>query len=288
MVLNGQESDWQPIHAGFPQGSVLGPLLFLVYINDLTEGISSNIKLFADDASLFTRVSNNVTETHERLSRDLERITEWAHLWKMHFNPDITKQAIKVIFSCKYAKTKPVHPPLFFNNIPVARKTSTKHLGLILDDRLIFSEHIKEAIDKAKKGIALMKFLSNKVSSAVLEMTYKMYVRPHLDYGDVIYHNQHAISMELLEKIQYQAGLVITNCWKGTSRIKLYKELGWESLSQRRNGRRFALYHKIINNYTPAYLKKHIQPFSPHTDRFKNSFSPFVPGNGLPFPSLLS
>ena len=99
-----------------------------------------------------------------------------------------------------------------------------------------------------------------------------MYVRPHLDYGDVIYHNQHTLSMELLEKIQYQAGLIISNCWKGTSRIKLYKELGWESLSQCRTGRRFALYHKILNDHTPQYLKNHIQVTHPRTERFSNSF----------------
>ena len=202
VVLNGQESDWEKINAGVPQGSVLGPLLFLVYINDLIDGISSNIKLFADDSSLFTRVRDDVNATHERLTHDLDKITEWAHRWKFRFNPDLTKQAIEVIFSCKYEKTKPTHPPLFFNNIPVARKTSTQHIGHILD----------EAIDKAKKGITLMKFLANKVSSTILELTYNMYVRVHLDYGDVIYHNQHTVSMELLEKIQYQAGLIISNC----------------------------------------------------------------------------
>ena len=149
----------------------------------------------------------------------------------MKFNPDITNQAIGVVFPCKYAKTKPIHPPLTFNNIPVARRASTKHLGIVLDDRLSFSDHIKEAITKARKGLILMKLLSNKVSSKVLELTYTMYVRPHLDYGDVIYHNQHMASMDLLGRVQYKAGLIIKNCWQGTSRIKLYKELGWESLS---------------------------------------------------------
>jgi len=162
--------------------------------------------------------------------RDLEKITKWAYQWKMKFNPDITKQAIEVIFSCKYAKTKPVHPPLFFNDIPVARQASTKHIGLTLDERLSFTEHIKEAIEKAKKGLALMKFLANKVPSKILELTYTMYVRPHLDYGDVIYHDQLSDMMKLIEQIQYKAALICTGCWKGTCRQKLYDELGWESL----------------------------------------------------------
>ena len=277
VVLNGQESEWEKIYAGVPQGSVLGPLLFLVYINDLSEGLSSNIKLYADDSSLFSRVRNNVNATHERLTQDLNKITEWAHQWKMKFNPDITKQAIEIVFSCKYSKTKPVHPPLTFNGIPVARQSSTKHLGLILDERLAFSEHVKEAIEKAKKGISLMKFLANKVTPAVLELTYIMYVRPHLDYGDVIYHDQHSRSMELLEKIQYQAGLIITNCWQGTSRVKLYKELGWESLSQRRAGRRLAHYHKILNNFPPPPLSKkpHSGIHPPHGSFFQLVF-PFL------------
>ena len=101
-----------------------------------------------------------------------------------------------------------------FNNIPVARKSSTKHLGLILDECLAFAEHIKEAIAKAKKGTALMKFLANKVSASVLELTYKMYVRPHLDYCDVIYHNQHYLSMELIEKIDGVEALIIDNTRK--------------------------------------------------------------------------
>ena len=106
VVLNGQESGWKKINAGVPQGSVLGPLLFLVYINDLTDNISSNIKLFADDSSLFTRVRNNANATFERLTNDLATITNWASQWKMKFNPDITKQAIEVIFSHKHCNPR--------------------------------------------------------------------------------------------------------------------------------------------------------------------------------------
>ena len=192
----------------------------------------------------------------------------------MRFNPDITKQAIEVIFSKK--RKEVVHPLLVFNGVPVARETSTKHLGVILDEKLNFREHISQQINKAKKGLALMKFLSRNVSSSVLELTYKMYIRPHLDYGDLIYHNQSAPMMDKLESIQYQAGLIVSGCWKGTNKIKLVRELGWETLSQRREFRRFVLYYKIKNNMTPGYLKKHIKPVDNRaTGRYKNSFFPF-------------
>ncbi len=126
VVLNGQESDWEDLKSGVSQGSVLGPLLFLIYINELTDNISSNIKLFADDSSLFARVRNILT-THSQLVDDLAKITAWAHQWKMKFNPDITKQAIEIIFSKKHVKG--VHPAIDFNGVPVARENSSKHLG---------------------------------------------------------------------------------------------------------------------------------------------------------------
>ena len=96
VTLNGTESDWRSISAGVPQGSVLGPLLFLVYINDLTENIKSQMRLFADDSSIFTPVKT-VEVTHEQLVKDLETVSNWGYQWKMVFNPDITKQAVEII-----------------------------------------------------------------------------------------------------------------------------------------------------------------------------------------------
>ena len=190
VVLNGITSEWLPLHSGVPQGSVLGPLLFLIYINDLTDNIESSMKLFADDSSLFLCVSKNqIIESHMQLLRDLDTIAKWADQWKMSFNPDITKQAIEVIFSSLYNKGD--HPPLQYNDIPIKRQPDTQHLGVILDEKLTFQKHIKESIEKAKKGISLMKFLSKWVNRKVLEQTYKMYVRPHLEYGDILFHNQH-------------------------------------------------------------------------------------------------
>ena len=93
MVLNGKESDGMSPKAGVPQGSVLGPLLCFTYINDLTDNISSDMPLFADDSSLFTCV-NGITQTRDKLVNDLQRISMWACQWKMVFSPDITKQAI--------------------------------------------------------------------------------------------------------------------------------------------------------------------------------------------------
>ena len=95
---------------------------------------------------------------------------------------------------------------------------------------------------------------------------YKIYVRPHLDYGDVIYHDQLTEMMEKLS-VQYNAALIVSGCWKGTSMDKIYSGLGWESLDYRRNFRRRSLYYKIKNNLTPKYmvsLAKNFQVSSHH------------------------
>ena len=243
------------------------------------------MRLFADDSSVFTPVKD-VQVTHEQLVKDLETVSKWGYQWKMVFNPDITKQAVEVIFSVK--KKKPHHPDLNFNGIPVAREDHTKHLGVYLDSRLNFSKHIHEAVRKATKGLSLLKYLSKYVPRKILNLSYKLYVRPHLDYGDVIYHNQREDLMHLVEQIQYKAALIVTGCWQGTSRVKLYDELGWESLSDRRWGRRLTLYYKIVNGETPAYLFDHVPNEAPRalrkfipkapitrTQRYANSFFPY-------------
>ena len=148
---------------------------------------------------------------------------------------------------------------------------------MYLDNSLNFSKHIKEAILTAQKGLSLLKFLSKYVSRKVLNLCYKLYIRPHLDYGDVIYHNQWEDLMKLVEQVQYRAALVVSGCWQGTSRLKLYDELGWESLADRRWARRLTTFYKIINGIAPAYLSEHI-PTHNGTDIFlrdRNARIPF-------------
>ena len=124
----------------------------------------------------------------------------------------------------------------------------------------------------------------------MLDLSYKLYVRPHLDYGDVIYHNQRDDLMNLIEQVQYKAALIVSGCWQGTSREKLYEELGWEFLSKRRWQRRLSVFYKIVNHLTPSYLFDHIpqqtfpnvllrsnitKPPASRTERYDNSFFPF-------------
>ena len=268
MVLYGSYSSYSTIESGVPQGSVLGPRLFLIYINDLEKNIKSNIKFFADDTMLFSIV-NDPAISANNLNHDLDIIQRWAYQWKMEFNPDPTKQANEVLFSCK--KSSPNHPQLIFNGIVVSKVNDQKHLGLILDSRLSFEKHINGKIIKAKKIVGILKHLSKFLPLRTLDQMYKALVRSHFDYCDIIYHspslqNQAPLGMTLnslmekVERIQYQSALAITGAWHGSSRAKLYEELGWESLSDRRMGRRILQIHKIFNDRTPSYLKDNLPP----------------------------
>ena len=133
---------------------------------------------------LFSIVKDPVVSANN-LNHDLNIIQLWAHQWKMEFNPDPTKQASEVLFSCK--KSNPNHPQLIFNGTTVTKVNDQKHLGLILDSSLSFEKRLNEKIIKAKKHIGIIKHLSNFLPLKTLDQMYKALVRSHLDC-DIIYH----------------------------------------------------------------------------------------------------
>ena len=126
VVLIRQTSSWRPVLAAVPKGSILGPLLFLVYIKDLPNDFNSKVKLFADDTSLFTIVKDN----------DLLEISKCAYNWKMLFNPDPNKLLQEVLFSRK--NKLQVYLTIYFNNMQVERTSFQKHQGILLNEKLNF------------------------------------------------------------------------------------------------------------------------------------------------------
>ena len=184
VLLNGQTLSWRPVLAGVPQGSILGPLLFLIYINDLPNELKSNAKLFADDTSLFTIVKDK-SESANILNNDLSEISKWAYNWKMLFNPDPSKPAQEVVFSRE--KKEQSHPGISLNNIQVERTSYHKHLGLILDEKLNFKQHVDSALLIMNKGIFVIKKLRYSLPRKSLLTICKVFLRPLIDYGDIIY-----------------------------------------------------------------------------------------------------
>ena len=165
-MLNGQNSSWTNAHAGVPQGSILGPLLVLIYRNDLSDNLTSNAKLFADDTSVFSVVYDVNTSAKELNDWALIIVNDWAFQWKMSFNPDPSKQAQEIIFSRKSKRS--THPPLIFNNNNFSQTYSQKHLGVILDFKLTFEEHLNNVLAKLNKAVGLLRKLRSLLARTTL------------------------------------------------------------------------------------------------------------------------
>ena len=216
MVLNGHLPSLSNIESGVTQGSILGPLLFLIYINDLSEGLTTNVRLFADIVSLFS-VVDNINFSATNLNNNLSKINAWASQWKMTFNPDPNKQALEVIFSRKVKKTS--HPLLNFNNKYVKQVQFQKHLGVYLEDKLGFREHLRNTFKKLNRIISLLRKLRHNLPTVPLVTIYNFFLRPHLDYGDILFDQTFNNSFhEKLESIQYNAAFAITGAIRGSSR----------------------------------------------------------------------
>ena len=176
---------------------------------------------------MFSVVHDTQTSAND-VNKDLKITNNWAFKWKMNFNPDPTKQAHEVIFS---HKTKEIyHPLLIFNNTNVSQSSSQKHLGVILDSKLIFDEHLKISL-KISKTLGLLRKLRNLLPRSASIAIFKAFVRPYLDYGNILYDQAYNISFHhKLESTQYNACLAITGAIRATSKENLYQELGLESL----------------------------------------------------------
>ena len=268
-------------------GVSIGATVFSHYINDLPERLNSEVTLFADDTSLFSIV-NCVNASPSTLNSDLLKKQDWEYQWKISFNPDRTKQAQEIIFSRK--KNATTHPPLFFNNSEIKLSSNQKHLGLTLDSKLSFNEHINDKIHQANKGVGLLRKVQTILPRSSLLTRYKSFIRPLLDYADVIYDQpSNASFAKKIESVQYNAALAITGAIKGSSREKLYQELGLEYLYRRRWVRRLCLLYKVLSTGQPTYIydflpplrsfRRHVNSFNlvcRKSEYFKNSFIPNI------------
>ena len=176
----------------------------------------------------------------------------------MQFNLDPKKQANGVIFS----RESKAHSylPLTFKNNDVKKYPHQKNLGIILDSKLDFDICIDNKIKKCYKIFGIIKRLSFSVPRKALLTIYKSFIRPHLDYGDILYDKPGNQNFQnKLEKVQYKACLAITGAIQGTSRQKIYDELGLHTLIERRWRSKLTFFYKIVNGLLPKYLYSYLK-----------------------------
>ncbi|MCG8046167.1 MAG: reverse transcriptase domain-containing protein [Candidatus Thiodiazotropha endolucinida] len=254
VVLPGGSSAWTPIKAGVPQGSILGPIMFLLYINDIVENIDSSIRLFADDTSLYIVVDDPI-QAAESLNSDLEKVSRWAKQWLVTFNP---AKSESILFSRKV--NKPYHPPVLMDQTQINEVSSHKHLGIIFSNDCSWHDHIEHIKTKAWARINVMRKLKFKLDRKSLQTIYFSFIRPLLEYADIVWNNCAQYESNELEKIQNEAARIVTGATKLASIDSLLLETGWETLSSRRNKHKITFFYKMKNDLSPDYLCSLVPP----------------------------
>ena len=171
--------------SGVPQGTVLGPLFFLVYINDISKGLSkgTKLRLFADDSLLYRTIK---TENDSKiLQKDLDTLQVWEKKWKMEFHPG----------KCQYLKItnkkKPINSIYKIHNTPISETDSAKYLGVVIDTKLKWKPHFSELTKKCNSTLSFIKRNLPKVPQHIKSNCYKTLIRPKCEYASAVWDPHH-------------------------------------------------------------------------------------------------
>ena len=243
VVLEGTQSSYLDGFSGVPQGSVIGPTLFLVYINDLPEYVNSTVHLFADDTVMYLTINSD--EQCTQLQADLNRLEEWEREWLMAFNPE----------KCEVLRISRKKTVIYFDYIlhgKILRSVkSAKYLGVELSHNLKWNAQIGKATAKANCTLGFLKRNLRVKSCALKQQAYFSLVRPQLEYCSSIWDPRQGIENNgsyRLEMVQRRAARWTLCRYHPTASVSdMLQELGWRSLLQRRCDARLVLLYKIKN-----------------------------------------
>ena len=253
VILNNIHSDPCKVLSGVPQGSVLGPLLFLLFINDLPDNISSSIRLYADDVIIYRSIYSNEDVIH--LQMDLDTLSKWALDWHMTFN----------LGKCEHLVITNIHSPLCseykINDHSICKVSNAKYLGVTINHYLSWANHIGTISRKANAVHGFLQRNLRKCSISIKSLAYFMYVRPILEYASVVWAPHTKCHITMLEKIQRRvARFVCNNYSRYNSVTDMLNMLNWQSLEQRRNQAKSIMLYKIINNIVSINFHQYLQP----------------------------
>ena len=279
VAVEGALSDTASVTSGVPQGSVVGPTLFLFYINDLPTNIKSTVRLFADDTILY-----NTAQNHVDLQNDLDRLHAWEEKWDMEFHP------AKCQHLTVTRKTKPVDLPLRLHSTTIPKTDHIKYLGVTVDSKLTWTRHIHNITAKANSTLGFAKRTLTTPAPDLRSLAYKQLVRPVLEYASGAWDSITPNLTKLIERTQRRAarfaGCLKRSDWT-TSVSKILQTLDWDPLDVRRRDRRLTLFAEMHhNNANPVKqylvrkeptrnLRQHLLQYSiPHSrsEHHKRSF----------------
>ena len=205
VVINGVSSNAAFVTSGIPQGSVLGPILFLIYVNDLPEIVTSTVKLFADDTKIYRKIQN--THDSEELQRDLDKLMNWSQRWQLPFN--MGKCSILHL-----GKNNPNHKYKLTSEgdiVELVEIEEEKDLGIKFDSLLSFKQHTSECVSKANQRIGLIRRNFQQLDNYMFLLLYKSLIRPLLEYGNTVWYPCYKQDSQELEKVQRRATKLVKN-----------------------------------------------------------------------------
>ena len=207
-------------------------------------------------------------------------LDDWSKQWLISF------YALKTHTMTVSRKVPPIsHPPLIFQNHQLEDVSYHRHLGITLKSDLTWSHHINLIAQKANRLINILKCLQFRLDRNSLETIYMSFIRSLLEYGSPIWDGCTQADADRLEAIQTTAATVIAGAMKGTSTSKLYEEVGWETLAERRDKAKLIIMYKIVNNLTPSYLRDLLPETPPsainHNTRHRPEIYPFCARTSL-------
>ena len=232
VVINGTYSSWAPVTSELPQGSVLGPVLVVLYINDLPVGITLSVKMFADDTKLYNDSSKE--QGTQTLQDDLEKLQDWSDLWLLKFHPDkccILKLGNPKSEADYYMKGKSNHGEEC--TVQLKESEREKDLGIIVDRDLTFKDHITQAANTARSIVGVIRRTFDYIDNSLFLQLYKSLVRPKLEYGHILWNTSIKHLQQELENVQRAATRLVPNL-KDKDYPERLKALKLPSLEHRR------------------------------------------------------
>jgi hypothetical protein len=195
VIVNGIFSSWTDVSSGIPQGSVLGPTLFVCYINDLPQIVASTIAIFADDTKIYRTIRNE--DDRALLQKDIDALKAWSERWQLPFNDS----------KCKilHLGSRNQHYAYYMGNSLLQTTLTEKDLGVHIDCDLKFHQHVNLSVKKANRILGLIKHTFNNLDEVTLPLLYKTMVRPHLEYANSIWHPRFVGDIQEIEKVQRRA-----------------------------------------------------------------------------------
>ena len=215
VVLRGSYSSWTQVKSSVPQGTILGPILFISYVNDISTGASSTVKLYADDTKLYREIESIPDDT-DVLQSDLFRLTEWCKTWQLKFNPDKC-ETMRITHKQDTSKESYTLDP---NGEVLKNVKSIKDLGITISYDLSWSDHIRDVVKKANRVLGVIKRVLGSKSITEFSLPYKSLVRPILEYAAPVWCPFLVKDIVLLEKVQRRASRLALGQKRGEMHYK--------------------------------------------------------------------